>query len=36
MESYQDNLPSSKPIETMIDDFNSLNKKLDSVINKNK
>jgi len=36
MESYQDDLPSSKPIETMIDNFNSLNKKLDSVISKNK
>jgi len=36
MSLKQDNLPSSKPIETMIGNFNDLNKKPDSVINKNK
>lgn len=36
MELYQDNLPSSKPIESVIGSYNDLNKKLDSVINKNK
>lgn len=36
MELYQENLPSAKPIEMMIGGFNDLNKKLDSVISKNK
>lgn len=36
MELYQDNLPSSKPIESVIGNYNDLNKKMDSVISKNK
>src|SRR5688572_11889079 len=37
MNEYQDkNLPSSKPIESVINDYNSLIQKMDSVINKNK
>lgn len=36
IELYQNNLPSSKPIESMIGSFNELNKRLDSVINKHK
>lgn len=36
IELYQDNLPSSKPIESLIASFNQLNKKLDSVIYQNK
>ena len=37
MKQYQEkNMPSSKPIESVITDYNSLIKKMDSVINKNK
>jgi len=37
MNEYQDkNLPSSKPIEAVITNYNSLIQKMDSVINKNK
>ena len=36
MALYQDNLPSSKPIESMLGSYNDLNKKMDSVISKNK
>lgn len=36
MELYQDNLPSSKPIESIVASYNDLNRKLDSTINRNK
>lgn len=36
IETYQGNLPSSKPIESVIDSYNNLHKKMDSVISKNK
>lgn len=36
MESYQENLPSSKPIESLITDYNDLRRKMDSIVIKNK
>lgn len=36
IEAYQDNLPSSKPIESILSSYNDLNRKLDSVINRNR
>lgn len=36
IESYQNNLPSSKPIESVIGSYNELHRKMDSVISKNK
>ena len=36
MESYQDAAPLAKPIESVLNKFKSINKEMDSIINKNK